>query len=169
MSKESNYVNKSGYGAMKVTIGESKDDGQRKYFYKHRVAYWEKYGEYPELVRHKCNNPKCYNSNHLEKGSHKENSLDKRGNFPQIFESKWLEFRGDLQKLTKHFSDRWNGTQAWNGKMVSYAVYDWEKKLNLREKYPGVLDTNSNRRFSLSYQKLGRSKRKKQIGSTSKV
>jgi hypothetical protein len=167
--KESTCVNKKGYGAMKVTIGESRNSGQRKYFYKHRVAYWEKYGEYPELVRHKCNNSKCYNADHLEKGSHKENSLDKRGNFPQIFESKWLEFKGDLEQLTKHFSDRWNGTQYWDGKKVSYSVYDWEKKLSLRKKYPWVLDANNKRRFSLSYQKLGRRKKKKQIGSTSKV
>jgi hypothetical protein len=47
------------------------------------------------------------------------------------------------------------------GKKVSYAIYYWEKKLDLRKKYPEILDSNSNRRFSISYQKLGRSKKKK--------
>jgi len=37
----------------------------------------------------------------------------------------------------------------------------WERKLHLREKYPQILDSNRDRRFSLSYQKLGRSKKKK--------
>ena len=167
--KESNYIHKSGYGTMAVTIGESKDVGQKKYFYKHRVAYWEKHGEYPELIRHKCNNPKCYNADHLEKGSHKENNLDRRGNFPEIFEAKWLELNGDLEKLTEHFSDRWTGSQMWKGKNVSYAVYDWEKKLSLRKKYPKILDANKDRRFSLSYQKLGISKKKKRPESIKEV
>lgn len=159
--KETNCVHKSGYGRMAVTIGESKDKGQTKYFYKHRVAFWEKYKEYPELIRHKCNNPRCYNADHLEKGNHRDNGLDKRGDFPKIFEDKWVELKGDLVKLTQHFGDRWNGKQMWRGKLVSYAIYDWEKKLDLRKKYPEILDTNTDRRFSLSYQKLGICKKKK--------
>lgn len=161
--KESNNVHKKGYGRMSVTIGESKDQGQTKYFYKHRIAYWEKHREYPELIRHKCNNPKCYNPDHLEKGNYRDNNLDKRGNFPEIFEQKWLELNGDLSKLTKYFSDR------WRGKKVSNAIYMWEKKLGLRKKYPEILDANSNRRFSLSYQKLGRSKKKKKPSANLKV
>lgn len=159
--KESNYTHKSGYGRMRVTIGESKDQGQTKYFSKHRIAFWEKYGEYPELVRHKCNNPRCYNAEHLEKGNHKDNMLDRRGDFPQIFEAKWIELQGDLIKLTQHFSDRWSGNQPWKGNYVSYSVYEWEKKLGLKEKYPEILDANENRRFIISYRKLGRKRGKK--------
>lgn len=155
---ESNNVHKTGYGRMRVTIGES-----TKHFYKHRIAYWEKYGEYPELIRHKCNNPRCYNSDHLEKGNHRDNNLDKRGNFPEIFEQKWIELKGDLSKLTTYFSDR------WRGKTVSNAVYMWERKLNLRQKYPEILDANSDRRFSLSDQKLGISRKKKKPGANLKV
>ena len=102
--KESTNVNVSGYGKFQVLIGESKDRGQTKFFLKHRVAYWEKYGEYPELIRHKCNNKKCYNADHLESGSYRDT--------------------------------------------VSYAVYEWEKKLGLREKYPGILIRNRKRRMS---------------------
>ena len=157
--KESNSVHKSGYSRMQVLIGESKDKGQIKYFYKHRVAFWEKYAEYPELVRHKCNNPKCYNVDHLESGNHRDNALDKRGDFPGVFEKAWVELKADIVKLTERFSDRWNAGQQCRGNTVSYSVYDWEKKLDLRKKYPEILDSNSDRRFSLSYQKLGRSKK----------
>jgi hypothetical protein len=158
--KESNCVHKRGYGSMRVTIGESKDKGQTKYLYKHRVAFWEKYGEYPELIRHKCNNPKCYNADHLEKGNHRDNNFDRRGDFPKVFEEKWIELKGDLVRLTEYFSGRWNGNQMWQGRKVSYSVYSWEKKLDLRKKYPEILDTNSKRRFSIAYQKLGISKKK---------
>jgi hypothetical protein len=152
--KESNDVHVSGYARMQVTIGESKDPGQTKTLLKHRVAYWEKTGEYPELIRHKCGNGRCFNPDHLEKGSHRQNSLDKRGNFPKEFEEKWIEFGADLNKLTQYFADRWSGSQMWCGKKVSYATYKWEKELKLKEKYPDILDSNRNRRFSLSYRKL---------------
>ena len=163
--KESNNVHKGGYARIEVVIGESKDKGQKKYFYKHRVAYWEKYGEYPELIRHKCNNPKCYNADHLEKGNHKDNILDRRGNFPKTFEEKWVELKGDLEKLTEYFSERWNASQKWRGKLVSNQIYLWERKLHLRKKYPQILDSHGDRRFSLSYQKLGRNRKKNRIAN----
>jgi predicted GIY-YIG superfamily endonuclease len=168
--KESVSVSKSGYGKAKVTLGGSNIGGRgvTKYLLKHRVAFWEKNGSYPELVRHKCGNRKCYNPDHLESGNHRDNNLDKRGDFPEIFEKAWLELNGDLEKLTEHFSDRWTACQMWKGKTVSYAIYNWEKKLGLRKKYPEILDANSDRRFSLSYQKLGRSKKKKQKGLPTK-
>lgn len=164
--KESVSVSNSGYGKVKVTLGGSNIAGKgvTKYLLKHRVAFWEKNGSYPELVRHKCGNRRCYNPDHLESGNHRDNNLDKRGDFPEIFEKAWLELKGDLEKLTEHFSDRWTGSQMWKGKTVSYAIYNWEKKLGLRKKHPEILDSNSDRRFSLSYQKLGRSKKKKQKG-----
>jgi predicted GIY-YIG superfamily endonuclease len=161
--KESTSVSKSGYSQVNVTLGGSsvKGKGVTKYFTKHRVAFWEKNGSYPELIRHKCGNRRCYNPDHLESGNHRDNSLDRRGDFPEIFEKAWLELNGDLEKLTKHFSDRWTCCQIWRGKAVSYSVYNWEKKLGLKEKYPEILDVNNDRRFSLSYRKLGRSKKKK--------
>jgi len=164
--KESNDVHVSGYARMQVTIGESKDSGQTKTLLKHRVAYWEKTGEYPELIRHKCGNGRCFNPDHLEKGSHRQNSLDKRGDFPKEFEEKWIEFKADLYKLTQYFADRWSGNQIWCGKKVSYAAYRWEKELKLKEKYPDILDSNRNRRFSLSYRQLKRQRKSKKQGST---
>jgi hypothetical protein len=49
----------------------------------HRTAYTIQHGDIPEgmLVRHKCDNDKCINPEHLELGTHKENMEDrsKRG------------------------------------------------------------------------------------------
>lgn len=49
----------------------------------HRIAYMIQHGDIPEgmLVRHKCDNDKCINPEHLELGTHKENMEDrnKRG------------------------------------------------------------------------------------------
>ena len=157
---ESKYCNKKGYAILKVVAFRDWGAGQKKYLYSHRVAYWEKYGEYPELIRHKCNNSKCKNPDHLEKGNHRDNALDKRGDFPNLFEQKWLEFKADPLKLSEYFSYRWKANQKWKNNKISYAIYSWEKKLNLRKKYPEVLDANDSRRFSIQYQKLGRSKKK---------
>lgn len=66
--KESNYIHQSGYGRLAATV-----DGKTKFFSKHGVAYWEKCGEYAELVRHLC-----YNPDHLASGNHRDNSLDKK-------------------------------------------------------------------------------------------
>jgi hypothetical protein len=43
-----------------------------------RYIYEQKYGAIPEgmVIRHKCNNPKCINPDHLEIGTHKENKGD---------------------------------------------------------------------------------------------
>lgn len=49
-----------------------------KHDYTHRIAYILAYGEIPEnlLVRHKCDNTKCCNPDHLELGTHRDNRLD---------------------------------------------------------------------------------------------
>ena len=48
-----------------------------------RWFYTQKYGEIPKgkIIRHKCDNPACINIDHLELGTHKDNSQDmvKRG------------------------------------------------------------------------------------------
>lgn len=147
--KESDYVHKSGYGTMHVTINSKNNmPGNTRYLYKHRVAYWEKTGEYPELVRHLCNNSKCYNPDHLTKGTHRDNALDKRGDFPEEFESKWLEFGADLSKLNEFYKDKWKSKMKLGDGLVSRQIYQWEIKLNLREKYPDIIKANENRRFN---------------------
>lgn len=134
--QETKSVHKSGYGRIKATI-----DGVTKHFTKHRVAYWREYGEYVELVRHLCGNPKCYNPKHLAEGNHRQNGLDKRGDFPEEFERKWVECGGDLNDISQYFASkgRWTLNQDWKGHKVSFSVYEWEKKLGLRNKYPEIV------------------------------
>lgn len=141
---ESTTIHKSGYGRLRVVAFKDWGPGVKKYMAIHRVAYWEKYGEYPELIRHKCNNPKCRNPDHLIKGNHRDNAMDKRGFFPEEFERKWLEFDGDVEKLTEHFG--WKNNCGWGGKKISASVYAWEKKLDLRNKHQKILGNNTNRR-----------------------
>lgn len=67
------YTDHSGYGRnILIHI-----DGLVRYFKPHRVSVFKYRGEYPELVRHKCNNRRCVNPEHLEGGSHRENARDK--------------------------------------------------------------------------------------------
>ena len=55
--------------------------------YMNRYYYKELFGEIPEglVVRHKCDNPACVNPEHLELGTHQDNTNDKikRGRFRQ--------------------------------------------------------------------------------------
>lgn len=163
--KESNCVHKTGYTRMRIRI-----DGKGKTFTKHRIAYWEKHGEYPELVRHLCDNPKCYNAEHLAKGNHKDNMLDRRGSFPQEFEEIWLKYQADLHDISKYYEakGRWKPNQDWYGKKVSYSVYDWEKKLGLREKYPDLVKNRISMLRSAHAAK-GNETRKRNLNATPKV
>lgn len=139
---ESKSVHKSGYARLCVVAHKDWGPGEKKYLYSHRVAYWEKHGEYPELIRHSCNNPKCRNPDHLARGNYKDNALDKRGDFPETFEKVWVEFGGNVAKLSEYFG--WKGNCRLSGKMVSTVVYGWEKKLGLRDKYPEILASRNN-------------------------
>lgn len=48
----------------------------------HRLVYKMMYGKSPAVVRHTCNNPKCWNYRHLEGGDQRDNMHDaiKAGN-----------------------------------------------------------------------------------------
>ena len=66
----SHYKDKDGYAIFK------KDGKAMKI---HRHIYEECFGEIPKgmIVRHKCDNPSCINPEHLEIGTHQDNSNDK--------------------------------------------------------------------------------------------
>lgn len=68
-------TNGVGYGIMKF-------DGKKALV--HRVAFFSRYGHWPPVVRHKCDNPPCFNTDHLTGGTKADNSRDmvERGRNP---------------------------------------------------------------------------------------
>lgn len=51
-------------------------DGVRFTTTKHRKVHFEATGEWPEVVRHTCDNPRCINPAHLVGGTQKDNVAD---------------------------------------------------------------------------------------------
>lgn len=43
----------------------------------HRLAFKLHYGYWPEVARHKCDNPPCFNPEHLEDGTRADNNRDR--------------------------------------------------------------------------------------------
>ena len=119
--------------------------GKIKHIKPHRLSYYKTYGEYPELIRHMCDNKACVNPKCLKKGSHSQNGLDKSREFRKEFEYWWFHYRGNGIKLTEHFGWKPDREHPW-----SNAVYEWERKLGLREKYKHLytrrLDSKRSRR-----------------------
>ncbi|QGH73702.1 HNH homing endonuclease [Klebsiella phage 117] len=78
--------------------------GQRrlngKTVYVHRLAYQEVHGEIPKglVIRHKCDNPSCYNVDHLIVGTQRQNMQDcsSRGRV-----NKTIKATGEAQGLSK--------------------------------------------------------------------
>lgn len=56
-----------GYGQRRV---------EGKTYYAHRLAFEERYGYLPEVVRHACDNPPCCNPEHLIAGTQHDNVQD---------------------------------------------------------------------------------------------
>ena len=65
-----------GYGLGYATAWIKLPCGTKKPTTKHRKVYYEATGELPQVVRHKCDNPRCININHLEGGTYKDNMAD---------------------------------------------------------------------------------------------
>jgi len=59
------------HGYIKVRVN-------KKQVYLHRIVYEERFGELKKdiVVRHKCDNPKCINPDHLVEGTYADNSKD---------------------------------------------------------------------------------------------
>lgn len=67
-----------GYGLGYATAWVKKD-GKKLPTTKHRRVHYEATGEWPQVVRHKCDNPRCINPDHLEGGTHLDNMQDMVG------------------------------------------------------------------------------------------
>ena len=136
--KESTACFSGKYSFVRVMINNK--DKQIK---KHRLAYYEKTGEYPELVRHLCDNPKCYNPDHLEAGNHSDNNLDRSRDFHEEFEKEWIRCDADLAKITKAmdlkvYKSNSRRLKKYFNQGVSTLALKWEKRLNLDQKYPEI-------------------------------
>ena len=131
-----NNVHMSGYGLMQCKIDE-----KIRYFTKHRVSYWKYKGEYPDLVRHLCNNKACINPDHLQSGNHRENQLDNYVEFNKEFEQVWIASSGNAGDITEHF-----GWKANNHCGTSSQVYYHEKKLGFRDKHSDIIEKSKRRR-----------------------
>lgn len=64
------YYTKDGYGETRV---------DRRKVLVHRLEWTKHYGPIPhdKVVRHKCDNPKCFNIEHLELGTTQDNTADR--------------------------------------------------------------------------------------------
>lgn len=63
---------KDGYGSTVRHI-----NGERKYIKMHRAKFFDTHGYWPPVVRHKCDNPRCINPDHLEAGTVADNNRDR--------------------------------------------------------------------------------------------
>jgi hypothetical protein len=65
-----------GYGLGYATAWIKLPCGKKYSSTRHRKVFYEATGELPEVVRHKCDNPRCINIEHLEGGTHVDNMRD---------------------------------------------------------------------------------------------
>jgi hypothetical protein len=59
--------NPAGYGVVRIGSKVQKA---------HRVAWWLEHGTWPALLRHRCDNPGCVRTDHLDTGTHADNVRD---------------------------------------------------------------------------------------------
>lgn len=70
-------------------------DGARRFLYLHRLSFAFFHGIDPGdlLVRHKCDNARCFNPDHLELGTHADNMRDKKVRY---WDRKWPSIAAKL-------------------------------------------------------------------------
>lgn len=65
-----------GYGLGYATAWITLPCGKKYSSTRHRKVHYASTGELPEVVRHKCDNPRCINPDHLESGTYVDNMRD---------------------------------------------------------------------------------------------
>lgn len=133
-------IDKDGYGVIKLRINK-----KEKKLVRHRVSYYAKTGKHPHLIRHMCGNKKCFNPDHLEEGSVKDNLNDTRftyneklgGNMMDKFEEMWVKYEADGIKLIE-WMDEVLGSTARSIIPKRTRVYYWEAVTGVRKKYPEI-------------------------------
>ena len=133
-------IDKDGYGVINIRINK-----KEKKLVRHRVSYYAKTGKHPHLIRHMCGNKKCFNPDHLEEGSIKDNLNDTRftyneklgGNMMDKFEEMWVKCEADVHKLLE-WMDEVLGSKAKSIVPKRTRVYYWEGLTGVRKKYPEI-------------------------------
>lgn len=92
---------RKGFGIGYATVWIEKD-GRRFTTTLHRKVHYEATGEWPEVVRHVCDNARCINPAHLVSGTQKENVADmhQRGRYVSGNDPRRGEARGYGVKLS---------------------------------------------------------------------
>jgi len=140
-------IDKDGYGVIAVTINK-----KYKKLVRHRVSYYAKTGKHPHLIRHMCGNRKCFNPDHLEEGSIKDNLNDTRftyneklgGNMMDKFEEMWIKYEGNVNKLIEWMNETL-GSKTTNTVTKRTRVYYWEGLTGVRKKYPEIYERHTKR------------------------
>jgi hypothetical protein len=105
----------------------------RRVVYLHRLSYALFHGSDPGdlLIRHKCDNPKCINPDHLETGTHADNARDRADHrFKQAAAKYWAE-RAPVNNPKLALSDHSDPAtlyaerreQAWTRVLLAYKKY----------------------------------------------
>lgn len=94
-----------------------------KQVYVHRLAYEEKFGPIPKgyVIAHKCDNPSCYNADHLFACTQKENLEDMK--------RKGRSAKGEKHRSKKHPELVLRGENIANSKLTDSQV------LKIRDMY----------------------------------
>lgn len=64
------HLDRDGYGYFTLS------KAPRKVAKAHRYAFFLAYGRWPDICRHRCDNPACCNPAHLQDGTHADNVTD---------------------------------------------------------------------------------------------
>lgn len=145
-------LHKSGYCRLSYRTEDMNGrKDKRRWILAHRFMYYDATGDWAQLVRHMCDNRACCNPDHLEAGSHRQNRLDQHIESDKEFEKIWIELDGDLVKTTERLGYKPNCRSSPG---VSSCVYEKEKKLGLRDRFPEIFK-NRRRAWLLARSNIG--------------
>lgn len=101
---------RDGYGQFHVM----EKNGERRALRAHRVMHFLVTREWPPIVQHKCDNPRCVNPAHLESGDYVSNADDMK--------KKGRSASGDKNGMRKHPERHVRGEMSWNSKLTDSDV-----------------------------------------------
>jgi hypothetical protein len=130
---------KYGYGKVKYVV-----NGKKKNYIVHRLAWELVNGLIPDgmMVLHKCDNPPCFNPEHLKLGTHQENMDDMvqrgRAHGAYLDSSIYVQIK-DLRKDAMEYSDI--AITLGVSRSVVHRVLRGDMDRHLPEEYRGAVQT----------------------------